>query len=217
MTIDELLALTGLTGSDEIPVWDAEASGEPTKKITAQNFAAAIKTLASLLGTGDVVNNLTSMATDAPASAALVNGRFKTVSSGSLHDIKTSGVYYLTGGVSDKPATNGGQYIVSAFSNSLLVGFYTSTDGYSFSVIYINDTWYTYHITPYAAAVSGTTSSSGAIELPSFARSDRFLNALLTTGGPGYVVRRDVGYFTVFNNSGQQMVNTEVAFDAYFI
>jgi hypothetical protein len=59
MTIHELLALTGLTGSDEIPVWDAEASGEPTKKITAQNFAAAIKTLASLLGTGDVVNNLT--------------------------------------------------------------------------------------------------------------------------------------------------------------
>lgn len=60
MTIHELLALTGLTGSDEIPVWDEEASGEPTKKITAQNFAAAIKTLASLLGTGDVVNNLTS-------------------------------------------------------------------------------------------------------------------------------------------------------------
>lgn len=59
MTIHELLALTGLTESDEIPVWDEEASGEPTKKITAQNFAAAIKTLASLLGTGDVVNDLT--------------------------------------------------------------------------------------------------------------------------------------------------------------
>lgn len=69
MTIHELLALTGLTGSDEIPVWDAEASGEPTKKITAQNFAAAIKALASLLGTGDVVNDLTSTATDKPLSA----------------------------------------------------------------------------------------------------------------------------------------------------
>lgn len=74
MTINELLALTGLTGSDEIPVWDAEASGEPTKKITAQNFAAAIKTLASLLGTGDVVNYLTSTATDKPLSAAM--GKF---------------------------------------------------------------------------------------------------------------------------------------------
>lgn len=70
MTIHELLALTGLTGSDEIPVWDEEASGEPTKKITAQNFAAAIKTLASLLETGDVVNDLTSTATDKPLSAA---------------------------------------------------------------------------------------------------------------------------------------------------
>lgn len=69
MTIDELLALTGLTGSDEIPVWDAEASGEPTKKITAQYFAAAIKTLANLLGTGDVVDDLTSTATDKPLSA----------------------------------------------------------------------------------------------------------------------------------------------------
>ena len=70
MTIHELLALTGLTESDEIPVWDAEASGEPTKKITTQNFANAVKTLASLLGTGDVVNNLTSTATDKPLSAA---------------------------------------------------------------------------------------------------------------------------------------------------
>ena len=72
MTIHELLALTGLTGSDEIPVWDAEASGEPTKKITAQNLAAAIKALASLLGTGDVVNDLTSTATDLPGSANML-------------------------------------------------------------------------------------------------------------------------------------------------
>ena len=72
MTIHELLALTGLTGSDEIPVWDEEASGEPTKKITAQNFAAAIKTLASLLGTGDVVNDLTSSETQKPGSANML-------------------------------------------------------------------------------------------------------------------------------------------------
>jgi hypothetical protein len=42
MTIDELLAITGLTASDEIPVWDAEATGEPTKKITAANLAASM-------------------------------------------------------------------------------------------------------------------------------------------------------------------------------
>lgn len=51
MTINELNALTALTAGDELPVWDAEASGEPTKKITAQNMANSVKTLANLQGT----------------------------------------------------------------------------------------------------------------------------------------------------------------------
>lgn len=56
MTINELLALNNLTAIDKIPVWDAEATGstEPTAKITAQNFANAVKSLASLIGTGDL-------------------------------------------------------------------------------------------------------------------------------------------------------------------
>lgn len=45
MTIDELLAASGLTANDEIPIWDAEATGEPTKKIVAQNLAAGIGVL----------------------------------------------------------------------------------------------------------------------------------------------------------------------------
>lgn len=49
MTIDELLAAAGLTANDEIPIWDAEATGEPTKKITAQNLAAAVVALANLV------------------------------------------------------------------------------------------------------------------------------------------------------------------------
>ena len=49
MTIDELIAATGLTANDEIPIWDAEATGEPTKKITAQQLATAIVALASLV------------------------------------------------------------------------------------------------------------------------------------------------------------------------
>lgn len=49
MTINELLALANLTANDEIPVWDAEATGEPTKKITAQQLAASVVTLASLV------------------------------------------------------------------------------------------------------------------------------------------------------------------------
>jgi hypothetical protein len=49
MTIHELLAAAGLTANDEIPIWDAEATGEPTKKITAQQLAAAVVALANLV------------------------------------------------------------------------------------------------------------------------------------------------------------------------
>lgn len=54
MTIDELNALTTLTAADEVPVWDSEESGEPTKKITASNLAASVKSLGNLIGTGDL-------------------------------------------------------------------------------------------------------------------------------------------------------------------
>ena len=89
MTIDELNALATLTAGDEIPVWDSEESGEPTKKITAQNMTASVKALGSLVNTsemndaiqqstadvirtGDVVDNLTSTATDKPGSANML-------------------------------------------------------------------------------------------------------------------------------------------------
>ena len=53
-TIDGLNAVTSLTANDKVPVWDAEASGEPTKKITAQNMAASVKSLASLPNTTEM-------------------------------------------------------------------------------------------------------------------------------------------------------------------
>ena len=48
MTIDELLAAVGLTANDEIPIWDAEATGEPTKKITAANLASSVAAIGGL-------------------------------------------------------------------------------------------------------------------------------------------------------------------------
>lgn len=53
-TINGLNAVTSLTANDEVPVWDAEASGEPTKKITAQNMTASVKTLGSLVNTSEM-------------------------------------------------------------------------------------------------------------------------------------------------------------------
>lgn len=58
MTIDELLSLVGLTANDEIPVWDAEAVDEPTKKIKAQNLAASVKALAGLVGEAEFTEAL---------------------------------------------------------------------------------------------------------------------------------------------------------------
>lgn len=57
-TIDGLNSVTSLTSQDEVPMWDAEASGEPTKKITAQNMAASVKTLGSLVNTTEMNNAL---------------------------------------------------------------------------------------------------------------------------------------------------------------
>ena len=49
MTIHELLQAVGLTADDEIPIWDVDGPGEPTKKITAQQLAAAVVALANLV------------------------------------------------------------------------------------------------------------------------------------------------------------------------
>lgn len=56
MTIKELLAATGLTNSDLIPIYDAEAATgtEPTQKITAAQLAAAVKALAQLVSTTEM-------------------------------------------------------------------------------------------------------------------------------------------------------------------
>lgn len=87
MTIDGLNTVSSLTAQDKVPVWDNESSGEPTRKITAQDFTNSVKTLGSLVNTtemntaieqstadvirtGDVINELTSTATDKPLSAA---------------------------------------------------------------------------------------------------------------------------------------------------
>lgn len=71
MTIPELAAALALTANDLLAIYDAEATNpnEPTQKITAQQLADAVKTLGSLLGMSDVVDNLTSTSTTAPLSA----------------------------------------------------------------------------------------------------------------------------------------------------
>jgi hypothetical protein len=54
MTIDDLNTVAALTAQDEVPVWDNEASGEPTKKVTGQNLANSVKSLANLPNTTEM-------------------------------------------------------------------------------------------------------------------------------------------------------------------
>lgn len=84
-TIDGLNVVTSLTTNDEVPVWDKEASGEPTKKITASNLASSVKSLASL-------PNITEMNAAISQSTATLE-----ISSGTATEVKaltTSGTYF---------------------------------------------------------------------------------------------------------------------------
>lgn len=69
---------------------------------------------------------------------------------------------------------------------------------------------------PYKVTINATPTSTGAVLIPAANRNDIFLSALITSGGPGYVVRRDGGYFTVFNNDAGK-ITTQVTFEAYFM
>lgn len=98
MTIDQLLAAIGLTANDEIPLWDAEESGEPTKKITAQNLAAAVKLLASLLAKSDVKDSLSNTSIDYPLSAnqgKVLNDKANTILSDIAAEYDNTATYAL--------------------------------------------------------------------------------------------------------------------------
>ena len=64
--ISELPSSASLASTDVL----AKDTGSETQKITGADLASQIKSLGNLLGKGDVVNNLTSTATNVPLSAA---------------------------------------------------------------------------------------------------------------------------------------------------
>lgn len=85
-TIDGLNSVTSLTSQDEVPVWDAEASGEPTKKITAQNMAASVKTLGSLVNTTEMNNALAGKQNTLTFDTTPTTGSTNPVTSGGIAD-----------------------------------------------------------------------------------------------------------------------------------
>ena len=150
-----------------------------------------------------------------------INNRFRTVTSGSLYDIKASGIYYLSSAVTNKPTANGGFYYCSFYGNTIYGGIFvpaydgTATRPY---LIFTNNgtTWATYPITPKqfeTTTVTATTTSSGAVEIPTADVSKTLVNAVLTSQA-GFVFRRDTTYFTVTDNALNPLANTQVTIQA---
>jgi hypothetical protein len=105
MTIDGLLSLAGLTANDEIPVWDAEAVDEPTKKITAQNLAASVKALAGLVGEAELTEQLADKADVIVDTASGAIASFPDGAAVAAKDI-TIGIEPVQAGSGDPSPTN---------------------------------------------------------------------------------------------------------------
>ena len=167
----------------------------------------------SALSAGGITNDLRDI-TDTLNSKL---GRI--ISTGSLHDITEPGLYWLTSAVADKPESSAGMYILSAYNATYLSGLFVSADtDHCYDVKYSNGVWeYEYLAYKKSYTVSQATSATGAIEINPAYKMYTFVGGHLTTGGPGFVVRRDSDYFTVFNNNGSPLTNTNVVFEAVFI
>lgn len=106
MTINGLNALTALTAGDEIPVWDAEASGEePTKKITASNLSSSVKSLAGLQNANDVDGRINAKQVSAEVDISMFTSINSHVDTSRFFRIRVGNVVYLsiclTGGIAN--------------------------------------------------------------------------------------------------------------------
>lgn len=69
------------------------------------------------------------------------NSKLTVVSSGSLHDIKACGAYYLANAVTDKPTSTGGSYVVGS-NGAVVCGVFTqNSTGNTYAVRYDGSTW----------------------------------------------------------------------------
>lgn len=196
--------------------------GTVTNALTTLNTAVGKK-----VNTTDIVNNLTSTSTNQPLSANMgkalndAKANMAAVTTGSLYDITKSGNYYLTGNVSGKPTKEGGIYLFSSLGdNSVRAGIFYSpykTDA-GLNVVYsLNGTEFANKIFGvFRYTVSGTTSTSGAIAIPT-ALQGKALFGFAPINFTGFVVQRDQSYFTVCKNDMTgPLVNTAVSFNVFY-
>jgi hypothetical protein len=152
-----------------------------------------------------------------------LNGRFRTITSGSIKDIKKSGIYYLTWDVTDKPIANGGIYIVGSFRDAgnalcgLFLGAYSPDQGIKMFQTSDGENFHTFTVGTFKTTVSGTTSGSGAIAIPIDTIGDAAIVFIQPTNFTGFVFTRDRSYFTCMNNDlSAPIANTNVTFDVFY-
>lgn len=127
-------------------------------------------------------------------------------SSGSLKDIKASGIYYLTGSVTDKPDANGGLYIYRSSDAISGVGLFIPLYGEGNEIPYIvrnsGGTYSNYKLAQIKVAErTYTPSSSGAVAIPQDIGANNVLNVSYADSHVGLVYMRDGSYFTCVNNA----------------
>lgn len=158
---------------------------------------------------------------DLTALNSNIANRFRVITSGSLHDIITPGIYYLVGAVTDKPTSTGGFYYCAFYGTTIYGGIFVPVYDGSETRAYLTftnngSTWQTYPLITKrfeTTTVTGTTTQSGAITIPSADVGKTLVNAVLTSQA-GFVFRRDNSYFTVADNELNQLANTQVTIQA---
>lgn len=169
MTIAELLAATGLTANDLVPIYDAEAaqSVEPTQKVTAAQLASAVKVLASLVNTTEMntaiqqstatvhsynvnENSLVAYRVGNTVFVSCVGGTYDCPSSGSY--VRANGssnplsqlpVGYRPVGNIDIKDTLTNKRLLMSPSSSSDTGRFVGTESFSSQALRFNATWVT--------------------------------------------------------------------------
>lgn len=159
-----------------------------------------------------------------------VNNRFKEISSGSVKDITTSGVYYLTTGVSDLPSAGQAYLCVMSVQNeNRIAGIFVGvTNGITYSLTAINRNYQYSELTlkseiagkvPHKYTGTATTGDSGYISVSisgHVATPENFVNILPVNNTGGYMLmpwtQNGVVYANLANRSGAIQANTQISF-----
>ena len=171
----------------------------------------------SAIAQGDTIVPDTNVAKTTVADECTNKVSFKIISSGSLHDIRETGIFYLTSVVTDKPTSHGGFYVVTAYNPDLIVGNYISLEHYVASVVYTNGVWSSVSNSIRNTTLTDTTTATGAFAIPTWLITKRILELYPTTYS-GLVFRRDAGYFTCLdNNTSSPIANTTVTLSVTYL